>query len=44
MGDAEFKTTTHYRERVATYGSAAYGNGRIDNRDEKKRDIPFDIR
>lgn len=39
MGDVEIKTTTHYRDRVATYGSAAYGNGRIDNKNEKKREI-----
>ena len=39
MGDLELKTTTRYRERVASYGSAAYGNGRIDNRNEKERDM-----
>lgn len=33
------KTTTHYRNRVATEGSAAYGNGRIDNKEEKKQDV-----
>lgn len=35
----EIKITTHYRNRVASKGSAAYGNGRIDNKDEKKREI-----
>lgn len=39
MGDVEIKTTTHYRDRVATRGSAAYGSGRIDNKNEKKREI-----
>ena len=35
----EVKITTHYRNRVASRGSAAYGNGRIDNKNEKKREI-----
>ena len=35
----EVKITTHYRDRVASKGSAAYGNGRIDNKNEKNRDI-----
>ena len=39
LGDLEIKTTTHYRDRVATYGSADYGSGRIDNKNEKKREL-----
>lgn len=35
----EMKVTTHYRDRVASKGSAAYGSGRIDNKNEKKREI-----
>ena len=35
----EVKITTHYRDRVASKGSAAYGNGRIDNKNEKNREI-----
>ena len=35
----EIKVTTHYRDRVASKGSAAYGSGRIDNKNEKKREI-----
>lgn len=35
----EIKVTTHYRDRVASRGSAAYGSGRIDNKNEKKREI-----
>lgn len=37
--DFEIKTMTHFRERVATFGSASYTNGRIDNKDEKKKEI-----
>ena len=35
----EIKVTTHYRDRVASKGSAAYGSGRTENRNEKKREI-----
>ena len=35
----EIKVTTHYRDRVASKGSAAYGSGRIENQNEKKREI-----
>ena len=38
-GNFEIKVTTHYRDRVASKGSAAYGSGRIDNKNEKKREI-----
>lgn len=37
--DFEIKTMTHFRERVATIGSASYTNGRIDNKEEKKKAI-----
>lgn len=37
--DFEIKTMTHFRERVATIGSASYTNGRIDNKEEKKKEI-----
>lgn len=37
--DFELKTMTHFRERVATIGSASYSNGRIDNVEEKKKKI-----
>ncbi len=37
--DFEIKAMTHFRERVATIGSASYTNGRIDNKDEKKKEI-----
>lgn len=39
IGNFEIKLTTRYRDRVASKGSAAYGSGRIDNKNEKKREI-----
>ena len=35
----EIKMTTHYRDRVSSKGSAAYGSGRIDNKKEKSREM-----
>lgn len=39
LQNMEIKFSTHYRNRVATKGSASYGNGRVDNKEEKKREL-----